>query len=99
MCGQGALACYGGNRIFAPAEDPSFDLSAESVVAHEYGHHVAAHRLNPPWDAIDYGTKRWASYENVCAKARRGRVVPGRRGARSTTSRTPARASRRRTAC
>jgi len=77
VCGQGALACYGGNEIYAPAEDPAFDLSAESVVAHEYGHHVAAHRLNPPWDAIDYGTKRWASHMNVCAKTERGMWYPG----------------------
>ena len=77
VCGRGALACYGGNEIYAPAEDPDFNLSAESVVAHEYGHHVAAHRLNPPWDAIDYGTKRWSSYMNVCAKTERGMWFPG----------------------
>jgi hypothetical protein len=77
VCGRGALACYGGNTIIAPAQDPSFDLSAEAVVTHEYGHHVAAHRLNTPWEAIDYGTKRWASYERVCSKARSGQLVPG----------------------
>jgi hypothetical protein len=76
-CGPGALACYGRNRIIAPAEDPSFDVSAQSVVAHEYGHHVAAHRLDTPWDAIDYGTKRWASYEKVCSKTRKGLYYPG----------------------
>ena len=37
ICGRGALACYGGNRILTPVEDPAFDLSAESVAAHEYG--------------------------------------------------------------
>lgn len=77
VCGVGALACYGGNQIIAPALDPSFDLSAESVVTHEYGHHVAAHRLDPPWQAIDYGTKRWSSYQNVCLNKRRGKYFPG----------------------
>jgi hypothetical protein len=77
VCGPGALACYGRNRIIAPAQDPEIGLSAESVAAHEYGHHVAAHRLNPPWEAIDTGAKRWASYENVCLKTRKGVYYPG----------------------
>jgi hypothetical protein len=77
VCGIGALACYGGNQMFAPAQDPAFDLSAEAVVTHEYGHHVAAHRLNDPWDAVDTGAKRWATYENVCVKTRRHVYWPG----------------------
>jgi hypothetical protein len=76
-CGAGALACYGGNEMIAPAQDPGIDLSAESVIAHEYGHHVAAHRLNPPWEAIDTGTKRWASYQNVCLNTTKGNYYPG----------------------
>jgi hypothetical protein len=47
------------------------------VLAHEYGHHVAASRSNPPWAAVDYGPKRWASYEQVCSSARAGRTFPG----------------------
>jgi hypothetical protein len=77
VCGTGALACYGDNQIIAPAQDPEIDLSAESVVTHEYGHHVAAHRVDPPWQAIDYGTKRWASYENICQKTRKHVYYPG----------------------
>ena len=77
VCGRRALACYVGNRLFTPAEDPSLRLSRESVAMHEYGHHVAFHRRNDPWDAIDYGPKRWASYEQVCPKTARGRLFPG----------------------
>jgi hypothetical protein len=77
ICGREALACYGGDRLLTPAEDPSANLSAEAVATHEYGHHVANHRLNSPWDALDYGTKRWASYMQVCRKARAGQLYPG----------------------
>ena len=47
------------------------NVSAKGVLAHEYGHHIAASRLNPPFASVDYGTKRWATYEDVCAKAER----------------------------
>lgn len=77
ICGRDALACYGGDQLFTPAEDPASDLSAESVAAHEYGHHVAQHEVNTPWTAIDWGPKRWASAEQVCANERAGRFVPG----------------------
>ena len=77
VCGRRALGCYGRDRLFAPAADPSMDLSAEAVLTHEYGHHVALHRRNDPWDAIAYGPKRWATYERVCAKTRAHRLWPG----------------------
>ena len=54
VCGQDALACYSarGALLYAPGEDPSSSLSAEAVITHEYGHHVAANRNNAPWDAV-----------------------------------------------
>ena len=78
-CGPGALACYNNRRslIVAPGTDPSFDVSSEAVVVHEYGHHVAAHRSNAPWAAIDWGTKRWATAIGVCAATRANAAFPG----------------------
>jgi len=79
LCGQDAVACYSApdNLLVAPGEDPDAELSVEAVLTHEYGHHVAAHRSNAPWSALDYGTKRWASTIQVCAKARTRDLVPG----------------------
>ena len=59
-------------------------ISVNYVIAHEYGHHIAAHRSNAPLRALDFGPKRWSSYELVCtnthgrqARARRpGRQLP-----------------------
>jgi hypothetical protein len=78
-CGQDALACYSGRGalLYAPGEDPSTAFSAEAVVAHEYGHHVARSRVNTPWDALDWGPKRWASAMQVCARAKEGELAPG----------------------
>jgi hypothetical protein len=78
-CGQDAVACYSsrGAQLYAPGEDPGSDLSAEAVITHEYGHHIAANRSNAPWLALDWGPKRWASSMQVCAKARTGVFVPG----------------------
>ena len=79
ICGAQALACYSPSEslLVAPGNDPDAELSAEAVVTHEYGHHVAAHRSDAPWAAVDYGTKRWSSYEQVCAKTKAGQLFPG----------------------
>src|SRR5436190_15816365 len=79
VCGQDALACYSarGALLYAPGEDPSPSRSAEAVITHEYGHHVAANRNNAPWDAVDWGPKRWDSSMQVCAATKQGRLSPG----------------------
>lgn len=79
LCGDQALACYSPREslVVAPGEAPAADISAEAVVTHEYGHHVAAHRSNAPWPAVDYGTKRWASNVQVCRRTRAGELHPG----------------------
>jgi hypothetical protein len=78
-CGGQALACYSPRTatIVAPGADVDAQTFAKGVLTHEYGHHVAASRLNPPFASVDYGTKRWASYENVCAKTSSGDLFPG----------------------
>jgi hypothetical protein len=79
VCGQGALGCYGQNRLVSIGEDLR-GVTAQSVITHEYGHHVADNRLNDPWPAVEWGTKRWASYLNVCKRAQTGELVPGDEG-------------------
>jgi hypothetical protein len=80
MCGgEDILGCYGHDRIVAPGND-TLEVSAESVLTHEYGHHIAAHRSNAPWPALAWGTKRWASYEQVCRRARARELFPGAEG-------------------
>lgn len=80
-CGGGALACYDGDSetIFTIGTD-LVEVTAASILMHEYGHHVANSRRNDPWAAIDYGTKRWASYVNVCKRAEDGELSPGDEG-------------------
>ncbi|MDX6510688.1 MAG: hypothetical protein QOE36_192 [Gaiellaceae bacterium] len=81
LCGgERILGCYGGGRLLAPGE-PSDGLEPEAIAAHEYGHHVAANRSNAPWRALDWGTKRWATYEEVCARTSAGTAFPGDEGA------------------
>lgn len=82
ICGQSALACYdpASETIVASPEDQLDEPPAKEVVTHEYGHHIANNRSDTPWVAEDYGTKRWASYENICAKAATGAAAPGNEG-------------------
>ncbi|HZQ64201.1 MAG TPA: hypothetical protein VFA66_03110 [Gaiellaceae bacterium] len=76
ICGAGALGCYSRGQIVALGEDVG-DVRAASIVAHEYGHHVANSRNNDPWQAVDWGTKRWATYLNVCSRSLSGQLFPG----------------------
>ena len=80
ICGTRALGCYGRDQLVAPGETV-FDTPAEEILRHEYGHHIAAHRLNDPWNALDWGPKRWASAANVCPRVSRKEAYPGDEGA------------------
>jgi hypothetical protein len=78
LCGGNpdVRGCYSSGRIIGLGEDAA-DATAESVLAHEYGHQVAANRSNSPWPALAWGTKRWSSYLDVCRLARRKEIFPG----------------------
>jgi len=82
VCGRQALACYDPHRqaIYVSPEDQLDEPPAKEVVIHEYGHHIANNSDDAPWAALDYGTKRWSSYENICAKAATGTASPGDEG-------------------
>jgi hypothetical protein len=79
----GAVACYdpGLELLEVPGTNPGDATSLPEIVAHEYGHHIAANRSNAPWDAYEWGTKRWASYEDVCAGVKAHTLFPGSQGA------------------
>jgi len=80
-----SLACYEANRevIYIPGEEFGEDgPSLASVLAHEYGHHVARNRSNAPWAAFHWGPKYWASRMDICGRAAAGEANPGDEGAR-----------------
>jgi hypothetical protein len=74
-----ALGCYVGEAIFAVG-DPTDGVAPASVLAHEYGHHIAAHSNNAPWRAVDWGTRRWATQMGICSRVTNGLAFPGDEG-------------------
>jgi len=77
LCGSAdVLGCYGANRLVIPDQGAD-GISATSIATHEYGHHVAYNRTDAPWLAVDWGPKRWATYERICARAAAGTAYPG----------------------
>lgn len=73
---EDVLGCYRLNTLVSTGESLP-EVSREEVASHEYGHHVAIHRDNFPWAAIDWGTKRWATLANVCVRVRSFTAFPG----------------------
>jgi len=67
-CGFVALACYEPETatMHATGTDSRSGSAATSLIAHEYGHHVAASASNAPWSATETGTKRWATHMHIC---------------------------------
>ena len=78
VCGDRAIGCFGGGELYLPGElAGSARVTPEEVARHEYGHHIGLNRENPPWTAIDWGTKRWASQLGICRRAKENTVYPG----------------------
>jgi hypothetical protein len=80
LCGAQALGCYGQNQLVAFGEPLIDGVTPQEVVRHEYGHHIAFNRTNPPWIAVDWGPKDWASAIGVCRRVNEGNAFPGDEG-------------------
>jgi len=76
LCGDAALGCYEAGELVMPGEQSGGE-DPEEVARHEYGHHVAATRSNPPWRAAEWGPKRWASAAGICRRAKGRTAFPG----------------------
>jgi hypothetical protein len=80
LCGSGdAAGCYRSNEIVMNGELAG-GSPPEDTARHEYGHHIAANRVNPPWVALGSGTKRWATAEQICSRVKAGTAYPGDEG-------------------
>lgn len=80
-CGAAADSCYDPNEsaIYLIGETPPDGANINQIAAHEYGHHIATHRDNRPWDASTWGPKFWASARGVCLNTRTSRNAPVKR--------------------
>jgi hypothetical protein len=82
LCGSTeADGCYypASGQLVSIGEDSQYS-TVEEVLTHEYGHHIATNRFNDPWPAVEWGTKRWATLENVCRRTGMGLAFPGDEG-------------------
>src|SRR4051812_27178161 len=81
-----AQGCYGERGIIVPSrrkrsgeQDPTF----RATLLHEYGHEIADKRETvDDGDALplEWGPRRWSSYEHVCQGVAAGTLFPGNEG-------------------
>lgn len=76
LCGPNALGCYQAGLLVMPGETWA-GITPQEIARHEYGHHLAFNRPNPPWQGVAWGPKRWSSALNVCARSTAGELHPG----------------------
>jgi hypothetical protein len=83
LCGPGAGGCYdpSDENIVVPGDVLPDGTTKETILVHELGHNLARNRVNSPWDAVDWGTKRWATAESICSRTAAGTAFPGDEGA------------------
>lgn len=79
ICSAEADGCYsdGRDEMVVPGQATSDGVAPVQIAAHEYGHHIANHRNNAPWPAVDWGPKYWATNQGVCDAVRSGWAAPG----------------------
>jgi hypothetical protein len=70
-CATGMSACYVPRESLLVAPGPDLD---GPLLAHEYGHHIAANRRAPGFSSLLMGPPNWASVEHVCAQLRDQRI-------------------------
>jgi hypothetical protein len=86
LCGPGAGGCYDptDENIVVPGDVLPDGTTKETILVHELGHNLARNRVNSPWEAVDWGTKRWATAESICSRTAAGTAFPGDEGANYT---------------
>jgi hypothetical protein len=80
VCGSQALGCYGDNQLVSLGQPAIDGTTPEEILRHEYGHHIAFNRVNPPWTAVDWGPKNWATTAGICRRVNQGSAFPGDEG-------------------
>lgn len=81
ICQGEAAACYfpDTEELVIVGEESFGGVPTAIALAHEYGHHIANNRRNPPFSrptAVNRGTKRWFTKVRACPAIARGRLDP-----------------------